>query len=207
MLGSVNTIMNNFSLIDTKSLGKHCGVDEVGRGALSGPVVAAAVRLNKSAKIYGLNDSKKLSPAIRQKLYYEIIENAAVGVSFKSSAVIDSENILQSSLLAMEESVSKILESDDKVYFDGNILPKSFRNSPLAFSVIEGDRKIANIAAASIVAKVSRDFFMNTLNILHPGYGWAKNVGYGVPSHIEGIYKLGINTHHRRSFKPIYNIL
>ena len=107
----------------------------------------------------------------------------------------------------METAVKKILDKDDKVFFDGNLLPDSFRNSPKAFAIVKGDQKIANIAAASIVAKVSRDFFMNALNLSNPGYGWAKNVGYGVPSHLIGINKLGVNTHHRRSFKPIHNML
>ena len=194
-------------LINHKNLGKHCGVDEVGRGAWSGPVVAAAVRLKSFVNIEGLADSKTISFALRVKLYHQIIENSAVGVSFVSSSIVDSENILKASLLAMETAVKKILDKDDKVFFDGNLLPDSFRNSPKAFAIVKGDQKIANIAAASIVAKVSRDFFMNALNLSHPGYGWAKNVGYGVPSHLIGINKLGVNTHHRRSFKPIHNML
>ncbi len=195
------------ALIKDKNLGKHCGVDEVGRGAWSGPVVAAAVRLNSFVNIEGLADSKTINFALRVKLYHQIIENSAVGVSFVSSSIVDSKNILQASLLAMETAVRKILDKDDKVFFDGNFLPDAFRNSPNAFAVVKGDQKIASIAAASIVAKVSRDFFMNALNLSHPGYGWAKNVGYGVPSHLTGINKLGVNTHHRRSFKPIHNIL
>ena len=195
------------ALINHINLGKHCGVDEVGRGAWSGPVVAAAVKLKSFVNIEGLADSKTISFALRVKLYHQIIENSAVGVSFVSSSIVDSENILKASLLAMETAVKKILDKDEKVFFDGNLLPDSFRNSPKAFAIVKGDQKIANIAAASIVAKVSRDFFMNALNLSHPGYGWAKNVGYGVPSHSLGINKLGVNTHHRRSFKPIHNML
>ena len=195
------------ALINHINLGKHCGVDEVGRGAWSGPVVAAAVKLKSFVNIEGLADSKAISFALRVKLYHQIIENSAVGVSFVSSSIVDSENILQASLLAMETAVRKILDKEDKVFFDGNFLPYSFRNSPNAFAIVKGDQKIANIAAASIVAKVSRDFFMNALNLSHPGYGWAKNVGYGVPSHSLGINKLGVNTHHRRSFRPIHNML
>ena len=194
-------------MIGHENLGKHCGVDEVGRGAWSGPVVAAAVRLNNCVNIKGLADSKTIGPALRVKLYYQIIENSAVGVSFVSSSIIDSNNILQASLQAMENAVRKILDEDEKVFFDGNSLPGSFRNSSKAYAVIKGDQKIASIAAASIVAKVSRDFFMNALNLSHPGYGWAKNVGYGVSSHLLGIKKLGVNTQHRRSFKPIHNML
>ena len=93
------------------------------------------------------------------------------------------------------------------IYFDGNILPEAFRSATRAYSIIKGDKKISSIAAASIVAKVSRDFFMKSLNIRFPGYGWEKNVGYGVEQHKAGIYKLGVNTEHRRSFRPIYNML
>ena len=195
------------TLIKSEDLGNHCGVDEVGRGAWSGPVVAAAVRLNRSANIEGIADSKTLSFPVRVKLYHNIIENSSVGISFISPRVIDSENILKASLMAMETAARKILDKDDKIFFDGNFLPESFKNSPNAFAIIKGDQKITNIAAASIVAKVSRDFFMNTLNLSSPGYGWAKNVGYGVPSHLLGIKKLGVNTHHRRSFNPIHNML
>ena len=145
---------------DFKDLGFHCGVDEVGRGAWSGPVVAAAVRFDKNHNITGLADSKTLSP--RQRI---------------------------------------------KLYFDGNILPESYRSASRAYSIVKGDNKIASIAAASIVAKVSRDFHMKSLNIRFPGYGWEKNVGYGVEQHKAAINKLGVNTEHRRSFRPIYNML
>ena len=107
----------------------------------------------------------------------------------------------------MQEAVQKVFRANDVLYFDGNTLPKRFRSVARAYSIIKGDNKIASIAAASIVAKVSRDFYMKSLNLRFPGYGWEKNVGYGVGHHKTGIYKLGINTEHRRSFKPIYNIL
>ena len=192
---------------DFKDLGFHCGVDEVGRGAWSGPVVAAAVRFDKSHNIGGLADSKTLSPHQRVKLYFEILETFSVGVSFSSAKVIDSFNILRSSLHAMQMAVEKVAETKDSLYFDGNTLPESYRSASRAYSIIKGDNKIASIAAASIVAKVSRDFHMKSLNIRFPGYGWERNVGYGVEEHKAAIYKLGINTEHRRSFKPIYNIL
>ncbi len=192
---------------DFKDLGLHCGVDEVGRGAWSGPVVAAAVRFDKSHNIRGLADSKTLSPRQRIKLYFEILETFSVGVSFSSAKVIDSANILSSSLYVMQRAVEKVAETKDSLYFDGNTLPKSYRSVSGAYCIINGDNKIASIAAASIVAKVSRDFHMKALNIRFPGYGWERNVGYGVEEHRAAIYKLGINTEHRRSFKPIYNIL
>ena len=107
----------------------------------------------------------------------------------------------------MQEAVQKVSRPNDGLYFDGNTLPKRFRSAGRAYSIIKGDNKIESIAAASIVAKVSRDFYMKSLNLRFPGYGWEKNVGYGVGQHKTAIYKLGINTEHRRSFKPIYNIL
>ena len=192
---------------DFKDLGFHCGVDEVGRGAWSGPVVAAAVRFDKCHNISGLADSKTLSPHQRVKLYFEILETFSVGVSFSSAKVIDSCNILSSSLHVMQNAIEKVAKTKDSLYFDGNTLPGSYRSASRAYSIIKGDNKIASIAAASIVAKVSRDFHMKSLNIRFPGYGWERNVGYGVEEHKAAIYRLGINTEHRRSFKPIYNML
>ena len=192
---------------DFEDLGFHCGVDEVGRGAWAGPVVAAAVRFDKYYNIIGLADSKALSPKIRVKLYFEIIENFPVGVSFSSAKVIDTVNIFNSSLSAMQEAVQKVYKTKDSLFFDGKSLPEAFRSNTKAYSIIKGDAKIASIAAASIVAKVSRDFYMKSLNIRFPGYGWEKNVGYGVEQHKTAIYRLGVNTQHRRSFKPIYNML
>ena len=190
-----------------EDLGLHCGVDEVGRGAWAGPVVAAAVRFDKCHNIKGLADSKTLSPQKRVKLYFEILETFPVGVSFSSARMIDQLNILSSSLYVMQRAVEKVCKKKDSLYFDGNTLPKAFKSDTRAHSVIKGDGIIASIAAASIVAKVSRDFYMKSLNIRFPGYGWEKNVGYGVEQHKIAIYKLGVNTQHRRSFKPIYNIL
>ncbi len=192
---------------DFKDLGFHCGVDEVGRGAWAGPVVAAAVRFDKNHNIRGLADSKTLSPRQRIELYFEILETFSVGVSFSSAKMIDRFNILSSSLFVMQKAVEKVSETKDSLYFDGNILPGAYRSASRAYSIIKGDNKIASIAAASIVAKVSRDFHMKSLNIRFPGYGWERNVGYGVEEHKAAIYKLGINTEHRRSFKPIYNML
>ena len=192
---------------DFEDLGVHCGVDEVGRGAWSGPVVAAAVRFNKRHNIKGLADSKTLSPQKRIKLYFEILDTFPVGVSFSSARMIDKLNILSSSLYVMQKAVEKVCKSKDTLYFDGNTLPEGFKSGARSHSVIKGDNIIASIAAASIVAKVSRDFYMKSLNIRFPGYGWEKNVGYGVEQHKAALYKLGLNTEHRRSFKPIYNML
>ena len=192
---------------DFEDLGVHCGIDEVGRGAWAGPVVAAAVRFEKRHSIIGLADSKVLSARKRIKLYFEILETFPVGVSFSTAKVIDTVNILNSSLSAMQEAAQKVSKAKDRLFFDGNSLPKAFSSNPKAYSIVKGDSKIASIAAASIVAKVSRDFYMKSLNVRYPGYGWEKNVGYGVEQHRAAVYKLGINTEHRRSFKPIYNML
>ncbi len=192
---------------DFEDLGFHCGVDEVGRGAWAGPVVAAAVRFDKCHNIKGLADSKTLSSQKRVKLYFEILETFPVGVAFSPAGMIDQVNILRSSLYVMQRAVEKVSEKRDSLYFDGNTLPEAFKSDTRAHSVIKGDAIIASIAAASIVAKVSRDFYMKTLNIRFPGYGWEKNVGYGVEQHKTAIYRLGVNTEHRTSFKPIYNML
>ena len=192
---------------DFEDLGFHCGVDEVGRGAWSGPVVAAAVRFDKCHNIKGLADSKTISAKNRIRLYFEILETFPVGVSFLSARTIDKVNILSSSLDAMQIAVEKVCKTKDRLYFDGNVLPEPFKLGAKSYSIIKGDSKIASVAAASIVAKVSRDFYMKSLNIRFPGYGWEKNVGYGVEQHKSAIYRLGINTEHRRSFKPIYNML
>ena len=192
---------------DFEDLGVHCGVDEVGRGAWSGPVVAAAVRFDRHHNIKGLADSKKLSPLKRIKLYFEIVDTFTVGVSFLSARMIDKSNIFNCSLDVMQKAVEKVCKNEDSLYFDGNTLPDDFKLITRAHSIIKGDSKIESIAAASIVAKVSRDFYMKSLNIRFPGYAWEKNVGYGVEQHKTAIYKLGVNTQHRRSFKPIYNML
>ena len=130
-------------MIGHENLGKHCGVDEVGRGAWSGPVVAAAVRLNSCVNIKGLADSKTIGPALRVRLYYQIIENSAVGVSFVSSSIIDSNNILQASLQAMENAVRKILDEDEKVFFDGKALFFGFIDAKPCRTIINLPQKIS----------------------------------------------------------------
>ena len=149
-------------------------------------------------------DSKTLSPRRRVELYFEILETFPVGVYFSSARKIDQLNIFCSSLYVMQRAVEKVCKKKDRLYFDGNKLPEVFKFDTRAQSVIKGDGLIASIAAASIVAKVSRDFYMKSLNIRFPGYGWEKNVGYGVEQHRIAIYKLGVNTQHRRSLSLIH---
>lgn len=181
------------------------GVDEVGRGPLAGPVTAAAVVLNPDDIPFGLNDSKKLTARRREALFDEIIARAAVSVAHASVAEIDRLNILRASHLAMERAITALDPSPDHVLIDGNLLPKGL--SLPAEAVVKGDGRALSIAAASIVAKVTRDRIMVDLSQQHPGYGWERNAGYPSKSHISALQDLGVTPHHRRSFRPVHNIL
>ncbi len=182
-----------------------CGVDEVGRGPLAGPVMAAAVILDPNNIPEGLNDSKKLTAKRREALYEQILELADVGFGEASVEEIDEINILQASHLAMVRAVANLKARPDYALVDGKMLPKSL-NIPAA-GIIKGDAKSVSISAASIVAKIRRDRLMLTLSQQFPGYGWERNQGYPTKEHRESIHRLGITPHHRRSFKPIHNIL
>ncbi len=181
------------------------GVDEVGRGPLAGPVVAAAVVLAPNAIPAGLNDSKKLSHAKLTALDIAIRECASVSVGQASVAEIDEHNILRASHLAMERAIAGLAIRPSHVLVDGNLIPRGLTIP--ATPVIKGDSKSATIAAASIVAKVLRDSIMVDLAQQHPGYGWEKNVGYPTQMHRDALQKIGVTPHHRRSFKPVHNIL
>ncbi len=181
------------------------GTDEVGRGPLAGPVMAAAVILDPNQIPEGLNDSKKLSLKRREALYEEILAVADVGFGEASVAEIDEINILQASLLAMTRAVQNLSGRPDYVLIDGKLIPKGL-NVP-AEAVVKGDAKSVSISAASIVAKVRRDRHMLALAQQFPGYGWESNQGYPTKQHREAIHSLGITPHHRVSFKPIHNIL
>jgi ribonuclease HII len=181
------------------------GVDEVGRGPLAGDVVAAAVILDPSRPIDGLADSKKLSELQRERLYVEIIEKASSwSVARATVAEIDSINILQASLLAMHRAVAALHLQPEHVLVDGNKLPKW---SYSAEAVIGGDDRVPSIAAASIVAKVTRDREMVALDARFPGYGLAAHKGYGTAVHLEALQKLGACELHRRSFAPVQKVL
>ncbi|MGB7262793.1 MAG: ribonuclease HII [Albidovulum sp.] len=181
------------------------GVDEVGRGPLCGPVVAAAVRLDPSAIPPGLNDSKKLSQTRREALYDVLMGVADVSVGAASVEEIDRINILQASHLAMCRAVAGLASVPDHVLVDGNRLPRDLAVS--AEAVVKGDARSLSIAAASIIAKVWRDRIMVDLAQQHPGYGWEKNAGYPTKEHLEALQNLGVTSCHRRSFKPVHNIL
>ena len=175
-----------------------CGIDEVGRGPLAGPVVAGAVILPKDCDILYINDSKKLSAAKREELYDEIMEKAvAVGIGMKSPERIDEINILQATYEAMREAISKLDPQPDLLLNDAVTIPQvAIKQVP----IIKGDAKSISIGAASIVAKVTRDRMMEEYDNIFPGYGFASNKGYGSAEHIAALKKLGATPIHRRSF-------
>ena len=181
------------------------GVDEVGRGPLAGPVTAAAVILDPNNIPTGLNDSKALSAKKRKVLYDLILQYCRVGVVHVSVEEIDRINILQASLLAMGQAIAQLDPSPSFVLIDGNRIPAGL--SVPTEAIVKGDAKSVSIAAASIVAKITRDRLMSDLAKQNPGYGWDKNAGYPTKEHQLALQHLGVSPHHRRSFKPVHNIL
>lgn len=181
------------------------GVDEVGRGPLAGPVTACAVRLLPGRVPKGLNDSKALTARRRDALFDAIIEMAEVSIAHASVEEIDKLNILRASHLAMVRALNGLPTPPDYALIDGNMMP---RDMPCAGeAIIKGDAICVSIAAASIVAKVTRDRIMVDLAQQHPGYGWDRNAGYPTKEHQLALLNLGVTAHHRRSFKPVHNIL
>ncbi|MBI1220207.1 MAG: ribonuclease HII [Rhodobacteraceae bacterium] len=188
-----------------RGLTRVAGVDEVGRGPLAGPVTAAAVVLDPARIPAGLNDSKALTAARRQALDAAIRAVAEVSVAHATVEEIDRLNILRASHLAMERAVAGLQLPPDHVLIDGNMIPRGFPLS--AEAIVKGDARALSIAAASIVAKVARDALMVDLAQQHPGYGWEKNAGYPAPAHLKALQDLGVTPHHRRSFRPVHNML
>lgn len=179
-----------------------CGIDEVGRGPFAGPVVAAAVILPKDCDILYLNDSKKLSEKKREMLYDEINEKAvAVGIGMASEKVIDDINILQATYQAMRSAISSLTVQPGLLLNDAVTIPEV--DIP-QIPIIKGDAQSASIAAASIVAKVTRDRMMKEYDDVYPGYDFAKNKGYGTKAHIQGIKEHGICDIHRKTFVKKY---
>ena len=181
------------------------GVDEVGRGPLAGPVVAAAVVLDPARLPAGLNDSKKLTLDRREALFSQIMDSADVSIAQASVAEIDRHNILRASHLAMLRAIAGLATPPDHVLIDGNMVPRGLTLS--SETIVKGDARSLSIAAASIVAKVWRDRHMVDLAQQFPGYGWEANAGYPTPAHKLALVTLGVTPHHRRSFKPVHNIL
>lgn len=176
-----------------------CGVDEAGRGPLAGPVCAAAVILPPDLELEGLNDSKKLSEKRREALYPLICEQAlAYGIAFASEQEIDEINILQATFLAMRRAVEQLGQKPDLALVDGNREP-DFGGIPVR-TIIKGDSRSANIAAASILAKVTRDRFMLEQDAVYPQYGFAVHKGYGTQKHYAALREFGPCPIHRRSF-------
>jgi ribonuclease HII len=189
-----------------KALGYRliAGVDEAGRGPLAGPVVAAAVILPECFELPGLNDSKQVPPALRERLFAWIRQQAAVGVGIVSPAEIDALNILQATLKAMSLAVRRLRQKADYLLIDG-ITPV-----PLALpqqTIKQGDARSSSIAAASIMAKVVRDRMMIGYDRLYPGYGFAGHKGYGSAGHLEAIARLGPSPLHRRTFRGVREYL
>lgn len=181
------------------------GVDEVGRGPLCGPVTAAAVVLDPARIPEGLNDSKKLSAKRRAALAEEIRATARWCVAHASVEEIDAINIYHASHLAMCRAVAGLDVTPDHVLVDGNRVPKDLPHS--AEAIVKGDGRSVSIAAASILAKEARDLLMVDLAQQFPGYGWERNAGYPTKDHLEALLNLGVTPVHRRSFKPVHNIL
>lgn len=182
----------------SKGIKLVCGVDEAGRGPLCGPVVAAAVILKPDSKIEGVNDSKKLSEKKREQVYENIMENAlAVGVGMSDVDVIESVNILNATKLAMKEAISKLKVQPEYVLIDGN---QMIDITIPGETVVHGDAISESIAAASIVAKVTRDRMLIEWDKEYPEYGFAKHKGYGTKAHVEAIGKYGLTPIHRPSF-------
>ena len=186
-------------------INKTAGVDEVGRGCLAGPVFAAAVILNNDINTKDIKDSKKIPFRKRILLSEYIKKNSIYAVGTASVEEINKINILNASLLSMKRALSKLKLRPSIAYIDGLFVPKNMKIKCEA--LIKGDEKIISIAAASIVAKATRDLFMINLGKKFPKYRWNKNFGYGTAEHLNGLKKYGVTRHHRKKFKPIHNIL
>ncbi|WP_050181471.1 ribonuclease HII [Domibacillus robiginosus] len=179
------------------------GIDEAGRGPLAGPVVAAACILPDGFLPEGLNDSKKIKESLRNELFTLITERAAVGIGVVSAEEIDQINIYEAAKKAMLLAVQSLPKQPDHLLVDAMTLPVSISQE----SIIKGDAKSASIAAASIIAKVTRDRLMKQYAEEYPGYGFEKNMGYGTQEHIEGLKQFGVTPQHRRTFAPIKNMI
>ncbi|MCK8484351.1 ribonuclease HII [Aliiroseovarius sp. S2029] len=189
----------------TRGLARIAGVDEVGRGPLAGPVTAAAVVLNPTCIPDGLNDSKALTARRREVLFDAIMSCAEVSIAHATVEEIDTFNILRASHLAMERAIAGLPIPPDHVLIDGNMTPRGLTVS--SETIVKGDARSVSISAASIIAKITRDRIMVDLAQQFPGYGWETNAGYPSKSHRLALRNLGVTPHHRRSFKPVHNIL
>ena len=184
----------------TQGIDLIAGVDEVGRGPLAGPVVAAAVILPENCKIPGLNDSKKIPKSKHKEIYEAVLQNAiAIGIGAKDNQVIDQVNIYEATKLAMMEAIGQLEPQPQHLLIDAMRLDLPISQT----SIIKGDANSLSIAAASIVAKVTRDQMMEEFDKEYPGYDFAQNAGYGTANHLAGLDQLGVTPIHRRSFEPV----
>ncbi|MFR6445428.1 MAG: ribonuclease HII [Streptococcus sp.] len=184
----------------TQGIQLIAGVDEVGRGPLAGPVVAASVILPKACKIPGLNDSKKIPKSKHKEIYEAVLQNAiAIGIGVKDNHVIDQVNIYEATKLAMMEAIGQLEPQPQHLLIDAMRLDLPIPQT----SIIKGDANSLSIAAASIVAKVTRDQMMEEFDCEYPGYDFTQNAGYGTANHLAGLHKLGVTPIHRRSFEPV----
>ena len=200
----LETLLNYEKSLYARGIELIAGVDEVGRGPLAGPVVAAAVILPKLCKIKGLNDSKKIPKSKHEAIYNQVMKEAvAVGIGMKDNYVIDDVNIYEATKLAMIEAIEKLNPQPEHLLIDAMNLDLPIEQT----SIIKGDANSLSIAAASIIAKVTRDKMMADYEQEFPGYAFAKNAGYGTKEHLSGIDKFGVSPIHRRSFEPIKSII
>ena len=200
----LETLLNYEKSLYARGIELIAGVDEVGRGPLAGPVVAAAVILPKLCKIKGLNDSKKIPKSKHEAIYNQVMKEAvAVGIGIKDNYVIDDVNIYEATKLAMIEAIEKLNPQPEHLLIDAMNLDLPIEQT----SIIKGDANSLSIAAASIAAKVTRDKMMADYEQEFPGYAFAKNAGYGTKEHMSGIDKFGVTPIHRRSFEPIKSII
>ena len=200
----LETLLNYEKSLYARGIELIAGVDEVGRGPLAGPVVAAAVILPKLCKIKGLNDSKKIPKSKHEAIYNQVMKEAvAVGIGMKDNYVIDDVNIYEATKLAMIEAIEKLNPQPEHLLIDAMNLDLPIEQT----SIIKVDANSLSIAAASIIAKVTRDKMMADYEQEFPGYAFAKNAGYGTKEHLSGIDKFGVTPIHRRSFEPIKSII
>ncbi|MCL2748599.1 MAG: ribonuclease HII [Alphaproteobacteria bacterium] len=228
-----NEIIDNFYLSPLVTHDREliiAGVDEAGRGPLCGPVVAAAVIFKSDAQYPQINDSKQMTHAQRSLAYDWIMENCLVGIGQCSPVEIDELNILHASMLAMKRAIADLSKKPDFCLVDGNRMPDNLISAPLrkgnisslaqfdyisqmsgntiiGRAVVKGDSKSLSIAAASIIAKETRDKIMHELAAQFPQYGWDKNAGYPTAAHLQAIKEFGINQHYRKSYKPVKDLL
>ena len=193
-------------MLSNKGYHAICGVDEVGRGPLAGPVVAAAVIMPVDLHIDGLTDYKKLSPLRREKIFEEIVRlELPCAVGMLDNECIDKMNILKASLMAMRKAVMDLKQAPDFVLVDGNYpIPKI---DIAQFSVVGGDLRCQSIAAASVIAKVTRDKIMDKYQALYPSFSFSKHKGYPTPDHLSELKEFGPTDIHRKSFKPVAEIV